>query len=99
VGHVPDRDQDGASEASTRGAALKPVPVAVKATWEPLPWWTDPQARTVHYAVSFGDGTASQEGDIAAPYDAVTVPHTYANAGAYRAVQSHRHRTRPWRIR
>jgi PKD repeat protein len=47
---------------------------------------SDPQARTVHYTVNFGDGSATQGGDIAAPYDAVTVPHTYANAGAYRAV-------------
>jgi PKD repeat protein len=47
---------------------------------------SDPQARTVHYAVSFGDGTAAASGDISAPYATVDVAHTYTNPGVYRAV-------------
>ena len=47
---------------------------------------SDPQARTVHYTINFGDQTAIAEGDIASPYAALEVAHTYANPGAYRAV-------------
>ena len=47
---------------------------------------SDPQARTVHYTIDFGDQSATAEGDIASPYAAIEVAHTYANPGAYRAV-------------
>jgi PKD repeat protein len=47
---------------------------------------SDPQARTVHYTIDFGDRTAIAEGDISSPYAAIEVAHTYANPGAYRAV-------------
>ena len=47
---------------------------------------SDPQGRAVHYSVDFGDGTSPAGGEVAAPYPAVDVPHTYASPGAYRAV-------------
>src|SRR5262249_27609236 len=47
---------------------------------------SDPQARTVHYSVDFGDGSSKATGDISAPYATVDLTHTYTSAGAYRAV-------------
>jgi PKD repeat protein/flagellar hook assembly protein FlgD len=47
---------------------------------------SDPQARSVHYTVNFGDGTPPAAGDIDSPYPATDVAHTYRDPGAYRAV-------------
>jgi Ca2+-binding RTX toxin-like protein/PKD repeat protein/flagellar hook assembly protein FlgD len=47
---------------------------------------SDPQARSVHYTVNFGDGTPPVAGDIDSPYPATDVAHTYRDPGAYRAV-------------
>ena len=47
---------------------------------------SDPQGRTVHYTVNFGDGSATASGDAAAPYTAIEMPHTYTAPGVYRAV-------------
>jgi PKD repeat protein/flagellar hook assembly protein FlgD len=47
---------------------------------------SDPQARTVHYTINFGDRTAIAEGDVGSPYATIEVAHTYASPGAYRAV-------------
>ncbi|GAA3031594.1 PKD domain-containing protein [Actinokineospora globicatena] len=47
---------------------------------------SEPRAGTVHYTVSFGDGTPDAHGDISSPYATTQVPHTYATPGVRRAV-------------
>ena len=47
---------------------------------------SEPQGRSVSYSVNFGDGTSNATGVLTAPYDAITVPHTYSTPSAYRAV-------------
>jgi flagellar hook assembly protein FlgD len=47
---------------------------------------SDPQARPVHYTASFGDGSPSVSGDIPAPYLDVSLAHSYASPGVYRAI-------------
>ncbi|WP_158102751.1 PKD domain-containing protein [Lentzea kentuckyensis] len=49
---------------------------------------SEPQGRTLHYTVNFGDGSSTLSGDIATPYQVLTLRHTYANPGVYRAVVS-----------
>jgi hypothetical protein len=46
---------------------------------------SDPDARTVHYTVDFGDGTTTN-GDVDQPYPTTDVTHTYNQPGAYRAI-------------
>jgi PKD repeat protein/flagellar hook assembly protein FlgD len=47
---------------------------------------SDPQARSVHYTLNFGDGTTPVTGTVDAPYAVTDVAHTYQSPGAYRAV-------------
>src|SRR6185437_3810427 len=44
-----------------------------------------PQGRTLQYRVTFGDNSPAATGEIAAPYAALELPHTYGTAGVFRA--------------
>jgi PKD repeat protein len=68
--------------AATADPATGPAPLATTFRIDT----SDPQARSVHYTVNFGDRTTNAEGDIGSPYAAIEVAHSYASPGAYRAV-------------
>jgi PKD repeat protein/pimeloyl-ACP methyl ester carboxylesterase len=46
---------------------------------------SDPDARTLHYTLAFGDGT-STEGETSPPYTVLEIAHTYEHPGAYQAI-------------
>ncbi|MEV8517186.1 PKD domain-containing protein [Dactylosporangium sp. NPDC051484] len=46
---------------------------------------SEPTGRALAYRVDFSDGTAVATGQIAAPYDPLSLAHTYTQPGVYRA--------------
>ena len=74
-------DNTAPSAALEAAPASGPAPLVTQLVVDAF----DPSDRPVSYSVTFGDGSAAETGKSFAPYDTITIGHTYATPGSYTA--------------